>query len=172
MFRTSGLFLTLLLMATGPCIAAPTDPASDASIEEYLKVSNAQALIESMKGQVGAFIKNSMQQATQGKPVTPQRQAILDHMAQQMSDLVAQTLNWDSLKPMYMRVYHDSFTQSEIDGIIKFYKTPAGKAMINKLPLVMQNVMSEMQGLIKPMQQKMVQIQHETMEQIEATPDQ
>jgi hypothetical protein len=124
-----------------------------------------------MKGQVGGYIKNSMQQATQGKPVTPQRQAILDHMAQQMSDLVAETLNWDSLKPMYMRVYHESFTQSEIDGIIKFYKTPAGKAMINKLPLVMQNVMSEMQEMIKPMQSKMMQIQREAIEQIKATPD-
>jgi hypothetical protein len=72
---------------------------------------------------------------------------------------------------MYMRVYHESFTQSEIDGIIKFYKTPAGKAMINKLPLVMQNVMNEMQEMIKPMQSKMMQIQREAIEQIKATPD-
>jgi hypothetical protein len=171
MYRTSGLFLTLVLAAIAPCMAAPTDPASDASIEEYLKVSNAQALIEGMKGQVATFIKNSMQQAAQGKPLTPQRQAILDHMAQQMSDIVAQTLNWDSLKPMYMRVYHESFTQSELDGIIKFYKTSAGKAMINKLPLVMQNVMGEMQELIKPMQQKMLEIRQNAMQQIEAAPD-
>jgi len=171
MLRSFGLLFTLLFINSAACIAAPTDPASDASIEEYLKISNAQAFLEGMKGQVGGYIKNSMQQATQGKPVTPQRQAILDHMAQQMSDLVAETLNWDSLKPMYMRVYHESFTQSEIDGIIKFYKTPAGKAMINKLPLVMQNVMNEMQEMIKPMQSKMMQIQREAIEQIKATPD-
>jgi len=172
MLKMSGVFLTLLVMAHGVCIAAPTDPASDASIEEYLKVSKAEALIDGMKGQVGGFIKSSMQQATQGKPVTPQRQAILDHMAQQMSDLLAETLTWDSLKPMYMRIYHESFTESEIDGIIKFYKTPAGKAMINKMPVVMQSVMNEMQSFMKPMQQKMVQIQREAMEQIKATPDQ
>lgn len=172
MQRALGLFLTLLFIADMPCMAAPTDPASDASIEEYLKVSNAQQLVESMKQQVAGLIKNSTQQATQGKPLTPERQAIVDHMAQQMSDLLAETMSWDTLKPMYMRIYHESFTQSEIDGIIHFYKTSAGKAMINKMPVVMQNLMSEMQGTIKPMQQKMIQIQREATEKIKATPDQ
>lgn len=171
MSRTLGLFLALFLANT-LCLAAPRDPASDASIEEYLKVSNAEQLIASMKQQMAGFIKNAMQQATQGKALTPQRQAIVDHMAEQMSDLMAQTLTWDTLKPMYMRVYHESFTQSEIDGIIRFYKTPAGKALINKMPVVMQNVMNEMQGLIKPMQQQMLQIQHEAAEKIKATADQ
>ena len=171
MSRTLGLFLALFLANT-LCLAAPRDPASDASIEEYLKVSNAEQLIASMKQQMAGFIKNAMQQAAQGKALTPQRQAIVDHMAEQMSDLMAQTLTWDTLKPMYMRVYHESFTQSEIDGIIRFYKTPAGKALINKMPVVMQNVMNEMQGLIKPMQQQMLQIQHEAAEKIKATADQ
>ncbi len=171
MIRTPGWVFAVLLIATGTGWAAPTDPASDASIEEYLKVSNSQQLLDNMKQQMSGFIKSSMQQATQGKPVTAQRQAILDHMAQQMSDLLAETLNWESLKPMYMRVYHDSFTQSEIDGIIKFYTSPAGKALINKQPVVMQNVMGEMQGLIKPMQQKMAQIQRDAIQQIKATPD-
>jgi uncharacterized protein len=168
--RTLGLFLALFIANT--LSAAPTDPASDAAIEEYLKVSNAEQLVANMKQQMGGFIKNAMQQATQGKALTAQRQAIVDHMAEQMSDLMAETMNWDTLKPMYMRVYHESFTQSEIDGIIRFYKTPAGKALINKMPVVMQNVMNEMQGLIKPMQQKMIQIQHEAAEQIKATADQ
>jgi len=171
MIRTPGLFLTLSLIANAAW-AAPTDPASDASIEEYLKVSNAQQLLYSTKQQVEGLIKISMQQAIRGKPVTPQRQAILDHMAQQMSDLIAETLNWNSLKPMYMRIYHDSFTQSEIDGIIEFYNSPAGKALINKLPVVIQNVMTEMQGLVKPMQQKIAQIQRDAIAEIKATPDQ
>ena len=172
MTRTLGLSLALLFIANTPCLAAPNDPASNASIEEYLKVSNAQQLVENMKQQVGGFIKTAMQQATQGKALTPERQAIVDHMAQQMSDLMAQSMNWDTLKPMYMRVYHESFTQSEMDGIIHFYKTPAGKALINKMPVVMQNVMTEMQGMIKPMQQKMIQIQRDAVDKIKATPDQ
>jgi hypothetical protein len=35
MLRTAGLFLSLLWIVEGSCIAAPADPASDASIEEW-----------------------------------------------------------------------------------------------------------------------------------------
>jgi hypothetical protein len=75
-------------------------------------------------------------------------------------------LNWDQLQPIYMRTYRDSFTQDEIDGVIKFYKSAAGQAYVKKLPLVMQNVMREMQGLMKPLQEKMLAIQKESMQEL------
>jgi hypothetical protein len=50
--------------------------------------------------------------------------------------------------------------------MLAFYKTPAGQAMINKMPLVMQNVMSEMKDLVGPMQQKLQQIQRETLQEM------
>ncbi len=39
-------------------------------------------------------------------------------------------------------------------------------AMISKMPVVMQNVMSEMKNLIGPMQQKLRQIQRDTLQEI------
>jgi uncharacterized protein len=73
--------------------------------------------------------------------------------------------------PIYMRTYRDSFTQDEIDGVIKFYKSAAGQAYVKKLPLVMQNVMREMQGVMKPAQEKMMAIQRETMQELKDLQD-
>ena len=56
-----------------------------------------------------------------------------------------------------MRVYKKSFTQQELDGIIAFYKTLAGQAAVNKLPVVMQNTMAEMQQMMQPIMSKMRQ---------------
>jgi hypothetical protein len=50
-------------------------------------------------------------------------------MAAQMSAVVTDMLNWDVLLPIYLRTYRDSFTQDEIDGATKFYKSGAGKRM-------------------------------------------
>ena len=72
---------------------------------------------------------------------------------------------------MYLRTYRASFTQDELDGMMAFYKTPAGIAMTKKMPLVMQNVMGEMQSVMKPMQVKMREIQRETMQELQALPD-
>jgi uncharacterized protein len=124
-----------------------------------------------MKGQVAAMSNNATREALKGQDVTPERQAILDGMRQKISAATTDLLNWDNLLPVYLRTYRDSFTQSEIDGVIKFYKSPAGRAYLAKLPLVMQNVMQEMQGLIKPMQEKMVAIQKETAQELKALND-
>jgi len=50
-------------------------------------------------------------------------------------------------------------------------ETAAGQAMIKKMPLVMQNVMGEMQSVMKPMQVKMREIQRETTQALQALPD-
>jgi hypothetical protein len=159
-----------LLLVAGSA-AANDAPASDASIREMLELTNARQLIDNMKGQVAAMTSNVIHDALKGQDMTPERQAILDRAQAKVSAATADLLNWDTLLPVYLRTYRASFTQSEIDGVIKFYKSPAGQAYLKKMPLVMQNVMQEMQGFIKPMQEKMAAIQKETMQELKALND-
>jgi hypothetical protein len=159
------------MLMTAVAAAANNAPASDASIRQMLELTNAQQMIAGMKGQMSTMMNTAMQNATRGVPLTPERQAIIDRMAAKMSAVTADMLNWDDLLPIYMRTYRDSFTQDEIDGAIKFYKSAAGQAYVKKLPLVMQNVMREMQGILKPAQDKMLAIQKETMQEIKDLQD-
>jgi hypothetical protein len=162
--------LVLILMSAG-AIAANNAPASDASIREMLELTNARQIIEGVKGQMGAMMNTAMQNATRGQTLTPERQAVIDRMSAKMSAVASDMLTWDALLPIYMRTYRDSFTQDEIDGVIKFYKSAAGQAYVKKLPLVMQNVMREMQGVMKPAQEKMMAIQRETMQELKDLQD-
>jgi uncharacterized protein len=159
-----------ILMSAGAA-AANNAPASDASIRQMLELTNAQQMIAGMQGQMSAVMNSAMQNAMQGQTITPERQAILDRMSAKMSAVAADMLNWDTLLPIYLRTYRDSFTQDEIDGAIKFYKSAAGQAYVKKLPLVMQNVMREMQGFMKPAQEKMIAIQRESMQELKALQD-
>jgi uncharacterized protein len=145
-------------------------PASEESIRELLQLSNAQQLLAGIKAQVDNMMSQTMQQAAQGRPVSPEKQAILDDMRAKIVALFDETLSWNALEPMYSRIYKAAFTQDEIDGIIKFYKTPAGKAMVKKLPVVMQHLMTEMQGSMQPMLQKMQEIRRDTIEKLKALP--
>ena len=159
-----------ILMSAGAA-AANNAPASDASIREMLELTNAQQMVAGMKGQMTAMMNSTVQTALKGQPITPERQAIIDRMIAKMSAVASDMLNWDTLQPIYMRTYRDSFTQDEIDGVIKFYKSAAGQAYVKKLPLVMQNVMREMQGFIKPVQEKMLAIQKESMQELKDSQD-
>jgi hypothetical protein len=155
----------------GNGVAANNAPASDASIREMLELTNARQMLDSVKGQMTAMMNTTMQNATRSQTITPERQAVLDRMATRMSAVVADMMNWDDMLPMYLRTFRAAFTQDEIDGVIKFYKSPAGKAYIKKMPVVMQNVMQEMPQFIKPVQEKMAAIQKESIQELKDLKD-
>jgi hypothetical protein len=169
--RTRLAAALIWILMSGGAIAANNAPASDASIRQMLELTNARQIIEGVKGQMTAMMSTAMQNATRGQTLTPERQAVIDRMSAKMSAVASDMLTWDALLPIYMRTYRDSFTQDEIDGVIKFYKSAAGQAYVKKLPLVMQNVMREMQGIMKPAQEKMVAIQRETMQELKDLQD-
>jgi uncharacterized protein len=167
------LFAAAMLgtLISGVACAANNAPASDASIRQMLELTNAQQMLAGMKGQMTAMMNNTMQNATKGQNITPERQAILDRMSAKMSAVVTDMLNWDDLLPLYLRSFRDSFTQDEIDGAIKFYKSAAGQAYVKKLPLVMQNVMREMPEFMKPVQEKIMAIQKEFQQELKDLQD-
>jgi hypothetical protein len=154
------------MLICGAAAAANNAPASEASIRQMLELTNAQQIIAGMKGQMSTMMNMAMQNATQGQTLTPERQAIIDRMAAKMSAVLTDMLNWDDLLPVYLRTYRDSFTQDEIDGAIKFYKSAAGQAYVKKMPLVLQNVMREMQVFVKPTQDKILAIQKEAIQEL------
>jgi hypothetical protein len=154
-----------LLLVTGPAIASDAPPTEE-SIQVLLQVTNVRQLFDQMKGQMDGLMANAMQTAQKGQTLTPERQAILDRMREKMAAAVSESLNWDTLMPLYVRTYQATLTQDELDGIISFYQSPAGQAFTKKMPLIMQHIMGEMQGLMKPLQQKLADIQKETIQEL------
>jgi uncharacterized protein len=157
----AGCFLTSV------CCAADA-PASEASIKQLLEVSHAHQLLDSMMGQVDGMMKNAMAQATQGQKVDPATRQEIDKFEADMMTEMKGVLDWNKLEPMYVRIYQKSFSQQEIDGLVGFYKTPAGQALINKMPAVFQNTMAELQQMMQPMMQHLQQKQQEIAAKVQA----
>jgi hypothetical protein len=47
-------------------------------------------------------------------------------------------VNWAKIKPVFNQIYRDVFEQEEVDGLIAFYQSSAGKAYLTKMPQVIQ----------------------------------
>jgi hypothetical protein len=151
-----------------PVAHAAEAPPSDASVKQLLEVTQAHKLLDSTMAQMNGFMTQMMQQATQGQKITPQIQKDIEKRQSQMTADLKELLDWNKLEPMYTRIYQKSFTQQEVDGIIGFYKTTAGQAVINKMPVVLQNTLSEMQQMMDPMIQRMRQDQQAIVAEIQA----
>jgi hypothetical protein len=169
-------FIVLALSSSIVCAANPPAPnpaaggaaPSEASIKQLLEVAQAHKLIDGMMTQMDAFMKTAMQQAAQGQQIPAEVQKDIDKRQAEMVAAMKEMLDWNKLEPLYVRVYQKSFTQQEVDGMIAFYKTPTGQAVLTKMPVVMQNTMTEMQQMIAPLMQRIKQMQQEVVTEIEA----
>jgi len=154
----------LALQAASAQDSRPTEQ----SIKELLNVMHSSKLIDSAMAQVDSVMQNSMQQALAGEHLTADQQKILQHMRAKTAALLKDMLKWDTLEPTMIEVYRKSFTQHELDGMLAFYRSEAGQAVIAKLPTVMQQTMQAMQVRINELMPKLQQLQQDTVAQLRA----
>jgi hypothetical protein len=151
-----------------PASPGPANPPSETSIKQLLEVAQARKLIDSVMTQTDEFMKQAIQQATQGQQIPAKVQKNIDKREAELAASMKEMLDWNKVEPMYVRIYQKTFTQQEVDGMIAFYKTPAGQAVISKMPAAMQNTVNEMQQMMGPVMQKIQRMQQEVLAEIKA----
>jgi hypothetical protein len=139
------IWLAIVLVASWPAFAADTAP-SEASVRELISITDAKKLLEGVYAQMDGMMEQAMKQALNGKAVTPEQEKVMAEYRGKVVDVMREEMAWADLEPIYIDLYSKSFSQSEIDGMLKFYKSEAGKAVIAKLPLLTNNLMQMMMG--------------------------
>jgi hypothetical protein len=160
--------LLLGLLATTRAFAADTPP-SEASIHRLMTVTEVHKVLDNALASFDSTIDMGMKQSLAGKEVTPGMQAVIDEMRGKMVEVFKETLAWKDMEPLFIQVYQRSLSQEEVNGMIKFYESDTGKAVVRKLPLIMQNTTQLMQERMKAVIPKIAQIQREMMEKMKAS---
>jgi uncharacterized protein len=163
--------LIVIFALSTSIVCAADSPPTEASIKQLLELTNAHKLIDSTAAQMQAFMSQMMQQATQGRKISPEIQKDIDKRQSESMGIMKEMLDWNKLEPMYVRIYQKSLTQQDVDGMIGFYKTASGQALINKMPVIMQNTLSEMQQVMAPLMQRMRQDQAVIAARVKAESD-
>ena len=144
------------------------EPATPASVERMLVLTRAEALIDGMRPQMSAMMRNAANQAAQGKGLSPQEQKVLDKFFDQANTVMAEELSMTKMKPFFVEVYTAQFSQEEVNGLIAFYESPLGQSLINKQPAVMQAVMAGMPKLMDTMIERTKKLDQEMRAELKA----
>ena len=143
------------------CPPARADEASkNAKVEELLKASNVDRMMEQMTDQMKAMTAsqfNSMNLSAEERKTT-----------QDMQDRIVALVveRWGKMRPMLVKVYADTYTEEEVDGILAFYKSPAGQAMLQKMPALMQRSMAVGQQMVADLMPEIQKMAAETAEKM------
>ena len=143
--------LTLALLLAP--LAWADEATKTAKVEQLLSAMNVEQQQKEMMDQMTQMVIDQFkdQMSKQGN-LSPAEMARLEDRQKKLFALIADKTSWQKMKPVFVKAYADTFTEPEIDGIVAFYKTPAGKAMIEKQPMlntkIMQTVQAQMADLM------------------------
>jgi hypothetical protein len=127
------LFLLAALLCSGKVILAD-EAAKNAKIEEIFHLAKLDQSLKQTLETSANQIKSDFFQQLMGLQLTPEEQKTMESVQEKLQALLAQGLSWQTLEPLYVKMYSDLFSEDEIDGMLAFYRTPAGKAMLEKTP--------------------------------------
>jgi hypothetical protein len=116
----------------------------EAKIERLLTVMNADNMIDQMFEQIKAMTAAQVPPGTSPEQVAQARQ-----VQTKIMDLVKARISWEKMRPQYVMLYAETFSDEEISGMLAFYGSPAGRAMLEKMPALVTKIMEVAQAQMK-----------------------
>lgn len=161
------LLIAWSLVAAAPVLAQEARP-SDESLHRLLSAVHADRILDAYLKQMDTGMQAGMREVLKGQAPTARQQQIIDDMRTRMVAVLRESLSWDKLEPVILEIYRKNLTQVEVNDMLKFYESPTGRAVVDKLPAIMQQSGQIVQGMVPSMVAKLQAISKEAIEQLKA----
>lgn len=166
MFKTA-LHLLFALAASSQAIAGP---ATDESLEQLLVVARVESLLVQVHANADQVIRQGIAHDVAGRTLTEEQRRALDAAPAKLGAVLRSELSWQKLRPMYLAIYKESLDQAEVDGLIAFYRTPVGQAVLDKMPAIMTRTMSVTQLQMQAVMPKIEAAMQEALKEARLAP--
>ncbi|MEG9433075.1 DUF2059 domain-containing protein [Terriglobus sp. ADX1] len=131
------------------------DASKRAKIDEMFTLMHMQQTLDQLADQQSGQIKKIMPQLLAGQTIGPDDQKEIDAFMDQITLMVRDAIQWEKLKPQYQELYAATYDEGTIDGMLAFYRTDAGRAMVAKQPELIAKSQSIAQAQLTTVQPKM-----------------
>ncbi len=155
------LAFAFCLVPVATYAAPPANTPSEASVNELMQLTHVEGIIGSIYAQMDQMMAGMAQQMG----IQASEEALFDQYMSKLNTLIRNEINWENMQAPLRKVYTDNFTQQEVNDMVAFYRTESGKAMVRKMPTVMQQSMlmaqEKMMGLMPQVREMAMAFQEE-----------
>jgi uncharacterized protein len=135
------------VFATFPAQSAPP---TEAQVDRLMDTMDMRRTLDEMFVQMDAM-GESMGMQMLGEDATPEQRASLKRITEQQQVAMRKAMSWDTMAPIYRRIYTRLFSAEEVEAMTMFYGSEHGRSIMRKMPQAMQLSMEEMQPMIQTM---------------------
>lgn len=160
-------WLALAVVFLTMSVSAHADEASKrAKVEQLMAAMNMERTITDAMAAIRAQVSQAMQAMPGMNQATPEQKKLIENFQGQVNKLVDEATSWKVLGPQYVDLYAQIYTEDEIEGILAFYQSPAGKAMVAKTPELTSKGMVISQRMMADLQPKIGVLLQQFLEQV------
>ncbi len=163
----SMLPFALAALATLP-MAHADDASHRAKAEQMLAVTKSDTQMQTQLSALEARINELAKQQSGVAPLNTAQTKLTDDYQKQINTITMDEVGYEKIRPLIVQYYVDSFTEAELDGILAFYKTPAGQALITKTPDLAMKSTTLVQNRIKELQPKLATVTQDYVAKLKA----
>jgi uncharacterized protein len=149
--------LLLALVLCLPLSAHADEASRHAKAQELLTLLHMDRVMDQMMNNMLEQM-STMTKQLGGNNVKPEDQAKIDDFQKKVFQLVESQMGWKVLEPDYVDIYAKNFTDEQLDSILAFYKSPAGSALVEKLPTLTTQGMQLAQTRMTALQPQLKQM--------------
>ena len=160
--------MLILIFLVQPAFAADGKPTAE-SVRKLMDLTQSRKMLEKAMEQVDAITQETARQTLAGQPITLEQERILNNFQNKMIAVYQEEMSWQYMEPIFIEIYQKSFNQKEIDGLVSFYQSDLGQAVIHKMPVVLQNTMQAMQSRSMQIMPRIQALQQEMVIQLQNT---
>jgi hypothetical protein len=154
----------VVMMAVAPCCARADGAAKQAKVHELLVTMHMDHTVDSMMHSIA----KQLFEVPDANRLTPAQQKLTQNFQDRAMKIVSDRVGWKAVEPDYVKLYENTYSEQEIDGMLAFYKSLAGQAMLAKAPQLSAGVMQIVHSHMGDYQPKMQALQDEYMKQMTA----
>lgn len=122
-----------------------------AKIHELFQLTHADQMQKQIMQQCRTMVSTQLA-GSLPKNVPPEVSQQIAQDTDHMIAVIADRVSWAKMEAQITQIYAGTFSEEEIDGILGFYKSPAGQAFLDKMPVLMSKTMTvaqqSMQGIM------------------------
>lgn len=127
------LAISVLLASHTLPVWAEDTPASEASVREMLRITQAEQRYQYSMVQVQIYVQRLLEERMTTMPAKINTERLRAFQANLAATLLEES-SWDKMEQDYIHLYQHTFSQTEVDGMLTFYQSDAGRAFLAKTP--------------------------------------
>ena len=172
MMRQLLTVVLVVLFAVPSCATLDDDPAGGdpaaggnaathaAAATELLEVTRSREMMERSQAQTLSMIMESIELAG----IRPEDRGRFERCFSLARDFIDREMSWERVEPEFVRAYTNVYEEAELRQLIDFYRSPVGRKMIDRQPLLEAEALRIMRNLMADSQPRLMALLRDEME--------